>query len=231
MRSRGETATFGLLAVTAVLMSVALWLSFLYAPDERVMGAPYRILYFHVPAAFVAFLSTFVMLAGSIGYLWTGQRVWNRVGRAATELAFLFCTVVLVTGPIWARPAWGVWWTWEAKLTTTLILWLLLAGCLLVRRQADDRERAARFASVLGIVAALDVPVIYNAVHWWRGNHPQVFDRGGKGGMDPRMMTTLCVCMLVFFLLYALLLVLRVRVASLEDRVDDLAEGWAGTAA
>ena len=222
--ARPGTETFALVALALPAMIVALWAALLYAPDERVMGAVQRIFYFHVPSAFVAFLSTFVLLAGSIGYLWTRRRGFDHLAVAATELAFLFCTIVIVTGPIWAKPAWGIWWTWEAKLTTTLVLWLLLAGCIMVRGYADSREQGARLASVLGVVAALDVPVIYKAVDWWRGQHPQVFRSGGQGGLDPRMLRAFLICMGAFLLVYVVLLVVRMRVAAIEDRVQDLVD-------
>ncbi len=213
-----------LAAVTIPLMAAALWMVFRFAPEEKVMGAPQRIFYFHVPLAIVTFFSVFVLLAGSVGYLWTRRSVWDSLGRAATEIGLLCCTLVLITGPIWAKPAWGVWWTWEAKLTTTLILWLLLGGCLMVRGYAENRAQAARFAAVLGVVAALDVPIIYKAVEWWRGNHPIVFGPGKTDPLAPGMRETLLVCMLVFFLLYALMLTLRMRLAALEDRVHALQE-------
>ena len=227
MKRTSNILTGVLIAATAALMPLALWMAFLYAPDEKVMGAVQRVFYFHVPAAIVSFASTFVMLGASMGYLWTRRRGFDRVSLAATELALFFCTVVLVTGPIWARPAWGVWWTWEARLTTTLVLWLLLAACLMVRRYAENPDQGARLASVLGIVAALDVPIIYKAVEWWRGQHPVVFGPGKRDAMDPQMKQTFLVCLLVFFVLYALMLALRTRLASLEDRVRDLAESAA----
>jgi heme exporter protein C len=217
--------TYLLVALVAPLMVAALYLIFHHAPEERVMGAVQRVFYFHVPSAMVAFFSTFVLLAGSVGFLWTGRRGFDYLAIAATELAFVFCTLVLVTGPIWAKPAWGTWWTWEAKLTTTLVLWLLLAASMMVRRQAENREQGARFGAILGVVAALDVPVIYKAVDWWRGQHPVVF-RPGEGGdaLDPRMRTAFLMAMGTFFVLYAVMLVLRYRVAAVEDRVRDLDE-------
>jgi heme exporter protein C len=216
-----------LLAVTAVAMLAALYLVFLWAPDEKVMGAVQRIFYFHVPAAFVAFLSTFVLLAGCIGYLWTRRPAFDHLARAATELALLFCLLVLTTGPIWAKPAWGVWWTWEAKLTTTLLLALLLAGALLVRSYAENPEQGARIAAVLGIVAALDVPIIHKAVDWWRGQHPIVFGPGKAAPLDPRMRTALLVCLGVFFVLYLLLLALRFAILAAERRAQVLSESVA----
>ncbi len=228
MRGGIARLTALLFVLTAAGMVLALWMVFAYAPDERVMGPVQRIFYFHVPSAMVTFLSVFVLLASSIGYLWTRRETWDRVSRAATEIGLVFCTIVLITGPIWAKPAWGVWWTWEAKLTTTLILWLLLAASAMVRSYADNRELGARLASVLGIVAALDVPIIYKAVDWWRGQHPIVFAPGKKAPLEPRMLQTFLVCMAVFLLLYGLLMCLRVALARLEDRTQELLEGMTG---
>jgi heme exporter protein C len=224
MTRRGELLAWGLLAITACAMSVAIWMAFLYAPEEAVMGAVQRIFYFHVPAAIVTFASVFLLMGASIAYLWTRNRAWDNLSRAATETALLFCTLVLVTGPIWAKPAWGVWWTWEARLTTTLVLWLLLAACLMVRGYAENRDQGARLAAVLGIVAALDVPIIYKAVDWWRGQHPVVFAPGKEAPLHPHMLQTFLVCLLTFFLLYGVLLWARARVLALADRAQALDE-------
>jgi len=228
MKGTKDVLTTALLAVTALLMFGAIYMVFVYAPDERVMGPVQRIFYFHVPAAIVTFSSVMVLLAASVAYLWTRQAFWDNLSRAATEIGLLFCTVVLITGPIWAKPAWGVWWTWEARLTTTLVLWLILAACLMVRGYAENRDQGARLAAVLGIVAALDVPIIYKAVDWWRGQHPIVFGPGKKDPLAPEMLQTFLFCLLVFFLLYALLLTLRTRVATLEDRSRALSETLGG---
>lgn len=224
MKRLAHVSTLALTAVTTVGMLLALWMIFLYAPEEKVMGAVQRIFYFHVPAAIACFVSVFVLLGASIAYLWRREAVWDAMARSAAEIGFLLCTLVLVTGPIWAKPAWGVWWTWEARLTTTLILWLLLAACLMVRSYAENREQGARLAAVLGIVAALDVPIIHKAVEWWRGQHPQVFGPGKSEGLAPGMRETFLVSLLVFFLLYAVLMLLRTRLALLEDRARALTE-------
>ena len=221
----GLKRTISLLLISTVaLMFAALWMAFVYAPDERVMGPVQRIFYFHVPAAMVTYASVFVLLGASMAYLWTQRSVFDHLSRAATELGLLFCSVVLVTGPIWAKPAWGVWWTWEARLTTTLVLWLLLAGCLMVRGYAQERETGARLAAVLGIVAALDIPIIHKAVQWWRGQHPQIFAPGKKAPLAPEMQEALLVCGVAFFLLFVLLLLIRTQLASLEDRAQSLSE-------
>ena len=210
---------------TTALMAWTVWLVFIAAPEEKVMGAAQKIFYFHVPAAMVTYASVAVLLGGSMAYLWTRNRRWDNLSRAATETGALFCTLVLVTGPIWAKPAWGVWWTWEARLTTTLILWLLLVACLMVRAYAGNRDLGARLASIVGIVAALDVPIIHKAVEWWRGQHPVVFAPDKSESLAPGMQRPFVVSILVFFMLFGLLLALRHRLAELEDRAEALAEG------
>ena len=165
-----------------------------------------------------------MLLAGSLAYLWTRDLKWDNLSRAATETSLLFCTIVLITGPIWAKPAWGTWWTWEARLTTTLLLWLLLAGSLMVRSYANSRDLGARLAAIVGIVAAIDVPIIHKAVEWWRGQHPQVFAPGKRDPMVPEMEQTFLFSMFVFFLLCLLLLTLRYRLANLEDRTEAVVE-------
>jgi heme exporter protein C len=218
-----------LLAVTGLVMTLALALIFLNAPEEKVMGAVQKIFYFHVPIAAMTFLSVFVLLAGSVGYLWSRRAVWDHLSVAATEVGLLFCTLVLITGPIWAKPAWGVWWTWEAKLTTTLILWLLLAGSMLARAYATAPDQAARIGSILGVVAALDVPVVYKAVDWWRGQHPIVFGAGRANPLAPGMASAFGVSMLSLFLLFALLVAARARLAALDDRLAALEDAAART--
>jgi heme exporter protein C len=213
-----------LLAVTTPLVFVAVYMVFLYAPDEKVMGAAQRIFYFHVPSAMMTYLGVFFLLGSAIAYLWTRKPGWDNLARSATEVALMFCTIVLVTGPIWAKPAWGVWWTWEARLTTTLVLWLLLAGALMVRGYADNRDQGARLAAIVGIVAAVDVPIIHQAVKWWRCQHPVVFASGDRQPLAPEMLHTFYVSMLSFLLLFGLLLALRYRVAATEDRAAALSE-------
>jgi heme exporter protein C len=222
MRRGTDLPLWALFAVTALLMPLALYLIFLNAPEEKVMGAVQKIFYFHVPIAAVTFVSVFVLLLGAAGYLWTRRAGWDHLSIASAEVGLMFCTLVLITGPIWAKPAWGVWWTWEAKLTTTLILWLLLAGILLSRAYASTPEQGARVASVLGVVAALDVPIVYKAVDWWRGQHPIVFGPGKTSPLAPGMGSALAVSMLVFGLLYALAVAARMRLAALEDRLAAL---------
>lgn len=210
--------------ITTPLMIGALYMVFHHAPDEKVMGAAQRIFYFHVPSAMMTYAGVLVLLIGSVAYLWTRNLVWDNLSRAATEMSLVFCTIVLITGPIWAKPAWGVWWTWEARLTTTLILWALLVACLMVRRAADSRDLGARLAAIVGIVAAVDVPVIHKAVEWWRGQHPNVFKPGSDAAMDPRMLQSFLFCIVTFVCLFTLTVLLRWRVCDVDDRLAEATE-------
>lgn len=192
-----------------------------YVPTESSMGIVQRIFYFHVPSALTAFLAFFVAFIASIGYIVTRRLPWDNVALASVEIGVTFCTIVIVTGPLWARPVWGSWWPWDPRLTTTLILWLLYIVYLLLRTYSENREQQARFCAVMGIIAFLDVPIVYFSVKWWRGVHPIVFGSGG-GGIAPRMSHVFLGALLTFFLLYTLLLIQRTRLARLEDEFEEL---------
>jgi heme exporter protein C len=155
-------------------MIAALAMVFLYVPNEQVQGVPQRIFYFHLPAAWNTFLGFFVVAGASAAYLWQGDRFSDLLAQAAAEIGMVFCTVVLITGSIWARPIWGVWWTWDPRLTMVAILWTIYAAYILLRVLAGDNELIARYAAVLGIVGVLDIPILYIAVRLWRGIHPKV---------------------------------------------------------
>lgn len=221
--SRNTINSLGLL--TLVLMVAALFMVFVYVPTEAVQGIVQRIFYFHVPCAWVAFAAFALVAISGIFYLWLGQQVWDDLGYAAAESGMVFCTLVLVTGSIWARPIWGAWWTWDSRLTTTLILWLLYCGYLMLRAMADDTPQVARFAAVVGIVAAADVPVIIVSVRLWRTIHPAVLvTRQGTHGLeDPRMVATLLVSMAAFTALFAWLLMLRFATLRTRTRLSLLA--------
>ncbi len=213
-----------LLPTVAVLMVYCIYRVFMVVPNEATMGVVQRIFYFHVPSAWVAFLAFFLVFLASILYLWTRKPVYDVLAHAAAELGVVFCTIVLFTGPIWARPIWGTWWTWEARLTTTLVLELIYVAYLVLRGQAENRAQEARFAAVLGIVGFLDVPIIYFSVKIWRGHHPIVFKTGGGQGLEPVMLSTFMFCMLTFTLLFLLLLIQRFRLGRVRDELAELRE-------
>jgi heme exporter protein C len=220
--TRGIASTLGI--VTAVLMAAALYMVFLYVPNEATQGIVQRIFYFHVPCAWVAFAGFgIVAIAGAI-YLWLGDQIWDDLGQAAAETGMVFCTLVLITGSIWAKPIWGVWWTWDSRLTTTLLLWLMYGGYLMLRAASEESPTSSRLAAVLGIIAALDVPVVIVSVRLWRTIHPAVLvtRAGGHGLEDPRMVATLLVSMAAFTALFAWLLMLRLATLRIRARLNRL---------
>jgi heme exporter protein C len=210
--------------VTFATMIAAIFMVFVYVPTEAEQGIVQRIFYFHVPCAWVAFAAFGLVAISGVFYLWLGQQVWDDLGHSAAEIGMVFCTLVLITGSIWAKPIWGAWWTWDSRLTTTLILWLLYAGYLMLRMMADDTPEAARLAAVAGIVAAADIPVIMVSVRLWRTIHPAVLvtRQGGHGLEDARMIATLLVAMAGFTALGVWLLMLRFATLRTATRLNNL---------
>src|SRR5271168_4477739 len=223
MNGRGVRLGLGLVA--GALMLAALYMVFVYVPTEADQGIVQRIFYFHVPCAWVAFVAFALVAIAGIFYLWLGQQVWDDLGYAAAETGMVFCTLVLVTGSIWAKPIWGAWWTWDSRLTSTLILWLLYGGYLMLRAMAGDSPQVARFAAVIGIVAAADVPVVVVSVRLWRTIHPAVLvtRQGGHGLEDPRMVVTLLIAMVAFTALFAWILMLRFATLRVRTRLGMVA--------
>ncbi len=203
-----------LLGLGVVLMMAALFMVFVYVPTEKHTGIVQRIFYFHVPVAWVSFLAFFVTFIASILYLWKREIKWDAVACASAEVGVIFTTLVLITGPIWAKPTWGIWWTWDARLTTSLVLWLIYLAYLLVRRLASEPSQGARYGAVIGIVGFIDVPIVFLTVNLWRTQHPTaiVFE----GGLTTPMLLTLLVCIAAFTVLYVLLVVQSARLKSME---------------
>ena len=202
------------------LMAAALYMVFIYVPTEKNSGIVQRIFYFHVPVAWVSFLAFFITFIASIGYLLKRTAKLDALASASAEIGVIFTTLVLITGPIWAKPAWGIWWTWDARLTTSLVLWLIYLGYLLVRRLATDPDRGARFSAVVGVVGFIDVPIVFITVNLWRTQHPTtiVFE----GGLTTAMLMTLLVCLVAFTVLYVILLVQSSSLKMLENEVKHL---------
>ena len=205
------------LFVTLVLMMVSLYMIFLYAPQEATMGEVQRIFYIHVPSAWTSFLAYFVVFLASLAYLRSRSRFADDIAHAAAEVGFVFCTGVLITGPLWAKPIWGIWWTWDARLTSTFILWLLFVAYLMLRAYLINPGRSEVLCAVVGIIGFVDVIVDYMAIRWWRTQHPQPVIAGGKGsGLDPRMWTTVLVSWGAFLCLFWYLV--RQRISLSETR-------------
>lgn len=206
-----------LVPASLVVTAIALFMALFYAPREATMGDAQRIFYFHVPSAWIGFLSFFVVFVASAMYLLKRDRKWDAVALSAAEIGVLFTTLVLLTGPLWAKSAWGTYWVWDARLTTTLVLWLIYVGYLMLRTSVDETKRAP-MAAVLGIVGFLDVPIIFLSVTWWRTMHPTLVV-GQSSGLEPAMRTTLMVAMLAFTLLFGWMLLYRVQLEQKRDRL------------
>jgi heme exporter protein C len=214
--------TSALVAATFALVLVALAEALVIAPREATMGDIQRLFYFHMPSAWIALGPAFtVVLALSIAYLATGKMVYDRWAGASAEIGVIFTTITLMTGPLWAKPTWGVYWTWEPRLTTTLVLWFIYVGYLLLRSIAGEGARRARLSAVYGIVGWIDVPIVFLSIYLWRSIHPRVLGSGGFA-MDSRMVTALMISLVAFTLLYVCLLVLRARTITMEAEVVGL---------
>ncbi|MBI4201905.1 MAG: cytochrome c biogenesis protein CcsA [Chloroflexi bacterium] len=221
------TVRMTLLALSAAMMFADLALIFLWAPTEQVMGVVQRIFYFHVPEAWVGFLAFGVVFIASIGYLVTGKRKWDVAGHSAAEIGVLFTTLMLITGSIWAKPVWGVWWTWDPRLTTSLILWLLYVGYLMLRAYAPTPAKAARYSAIMGVIGFIDVPIVYFSVVWWRNIHPELIigPAAPRDALDPRMLVTLIFSVFTFTVLFVYLLWERMSLRNAEDEVKALRQG------
>jgi heme exporter protein C len=214
-------------AATLALLGLAYYQAVYVAPNDAMQGEIFRIIYYHVPSASVAFVFFGVSLAASIAFLaWRHSRpAWAQAADAwalsGAEVGVVFCTVVLLTGPIWARRAWGIWWTWDARLTTTLALWLIYVSYLLLRRFAAGPQ-VQTIAAVLGIFGGVDVPIVYMSNRWWRTQHPApVFFSGSEGsGMDPSMVGALLWNMLAWFLWGILILAIRYRLERQRQEIE-----------
>jgi len=204
-------------------MALAIAGVFLYAPRERTMGDVQRIFYFHVSSAWISFLAFFVVCVCSIAYLVTRRPRWDHRAQASAELGVLFCSLVLITGPLWARPVWLIWWTWDTRLTTTLVLWLIYVAYLMLRSLVSDSSKRATLSAVVGIVGFVDVPIVHLSIRWWRTQHPSPVVMGGKGsGLDPDMKLVFFFCLATFTLLYFFLMEKRLKLARAEEELNDL---------
>jgi heme exporter protein C len=215
-------------AVTAAAMVFATIAALALAPTEAEMGDVQRLFYFHMASAWVALGPAFTCVFGfSIAYLVTRNLRYDRVAAASAEIGVVFTTITLVTGPLWAKPVWGVYWTWEPRLTTTLILWFIYIGYLLLRSVASPGHKRARLVAVYGIVGWIDVPIVFLSIWWWRTVHPRILGEGGFA-LDRSMLWVLAVCLLAFTLLFVYLLLVRVGMEDISARLGELAEGSGG---
>ena len=221
----GDSGGFFLFWLTGAAIAAALIAVYFYVPTERTEGVVQRIMYIHIPSAWISFFAFFVVFACSILYLWKKDREWDIYAHASAEIGVLFCSLVLITGPIWAKPIWGAWWVWDARLTSTLVLWLIYVAYLMLRAQTEEGSMRAKYAAVVGIVGFLDIPLIHFSVLWWETFHPKpkmITTEGLGAGMELSMAVTLMISLAAFTLVYFLLMGQRVRIEKMKDEIDSL---------
>jgi heme exporter protein C len=213
--------------VSAVLLAIATWLVFFYAPIELVMGQVQRIFYFHVANAWVGMLGFMVAAVAGIAYLRTHDLKWDIIEQAAVEISLVFFITTIVTGSIWAYPAWGTWWTWDPRLTTAAILEMIYIAYLLLRQGIEDSERRARFGAVYTLIGGLSVPITFLSIRLFRTIHPALIgttSSAAQGGFDmtPRMLHTFLFSLLTFSVIFVTLLWHRIRLGRLAEKVEQM---------
>ena len=208
-------------ALVVLLVAAAAYASFFIAPTDAKQGLIYRILFLHVSCAWTGLTGFFICFIANLMYVWKRQPKWDWLGVASAEVGSAFTAVVLVTGPIWAHPVWGIWWTWDARLTSTFVLWLLYVSYLLLRTLVEEPDRRALFSALFGIFAFIDVPLVFGSIRWWRTQHPQPVVMGEPGsGLDPLMYKVLFFSWFAMLALMTLLLVARYRLEAMRGDLE-----------
>ena len=209
--------------VSGVMLVITLYLTFVWVPMEKTMGVVQRIFYFHVPPFFVASLAILAGLVASIRFLMTRDYRFDDLAVSAIEVGWVFDSINLIMGPFWAKPVWGIWWTWDARLTSAFVLWLMFAGYPILRRAVDDPSARAVMCSVVVIFQAVGGVIVYMANRWWRTQHPQPVMAGGSGsGLDPQMWYVLLFSFATMLVLFGGMLQVRRRLERLRREVDGL---------
>lgn len=212
---------YALGVLVAILLARNLYMIFMRLPDEASQGMIYRIMFFHVPAAMTAMLCAFVALVSSVMFLSTRNFRYDAVAVSTTEVGLAFLAANLVSGSIWGRIIWGIWWTWDARLTSALVCWILYAGYLMLRRAIEEPTQRGIFAAVFSIFAFADVPIVVFSIKWWRTQHPQPVLWGG-GAIDPAMRSTLYWNLLAMVLLGIILVAVRLRQEETQREIDSM---------
>jgi heme exporter protein C len=211
-------------AVAILLVLASAYASFFIAPEERTMGVIQRIFYFHVASAWAGFSAFLICFIGNLLYVWRRAQKYDWLAVSGAEVGLAFTTVVLITGPIWAHPVWGIWWTWDARLTSTFVLWLLYVSYLLLRTLVEEPDRRALLSSLFGIFAFIDVPLVFGAIRWWRTQHPQPVIAGGQGsGLEPTMKAVFFFSAFAMHVFMAFLVAERYALEKMQTETDFLA--------
>lgn len=204
----------------SLLLPVNIYLIFIYAPVEKTMGIVQKVFYFHIASAWVGLLAFVAVFIASILYLMKREDAYNRLALASAEMGTVFISCTLLTGPLWAYPIWNTWWTWDPRLTTTLVLWFMYLAYIALQ-SGGEAENRRRFAAIYGIVAFINVPLVFFSARWWRSIHPVVVTSEGIG-LTFKMRIALFASLFTFSLLYVYLLGLRYRSLHLKDRINKL---------
>lgn len=221
-KQRGSAATQAVFTLlTAVLIFVAIYAAAIWAPNEKTMGFLQRIFYFHAASGWAGIMALSLCFIGNVAYLITRKPGWDWLGVAGAEVGLAFFTIVLITGPIWAKPAWGIWWDWDARLTSTFVLWVLYTSYLLLRRLLENPERRAVVSAVFGAFAYLDVPLVYFSIWWWRTQHPKPVI-GRPGALDPQMGEAFAMACVALTAVMVLLIRRRYVLESLRYQTDEM---------
>jgi heme exporter protein C len=207
------------MVVVVALLAFGLYQAFVVAPTDQLQGDVYRIIYYHVPSAWTAFLLFFVNFCASIWYLFRRGSISDAIAVTTAEVGVVFCTIVLITGPIWARPVWGIWWTWDARLTSTLLMWLIYISYLILRRFSTGGQTPV-LAAALAVFGFADVPFVYLSIRYFRTQHPQPVI-GGGGKLDPGMLHIMLYNWLAFVALAALLCWFRYQLERKQKDVEE----------
>ena len=219
-----EKIAIGLTIAAALLLSYNLYQMFLVLPDEAMQGAIYRILFFHAPSAIVGMIGYFVALTFSILYLSSGDFRWDSLAASIIEVALVFSVVNIVTGSIWARIIWFIWWTWDYRLTSALVCVLIFAGYLMMRKAVEEPTQRARLSSALCIFGCVDVVIVWKSIEWFRNNHPGpvLSIRTGGGTMDPAMERIFYLNLLAILMIAIALVLVRTRQEAIAREIDSL---------
>ncbi len=214
----------GGLALLFILLG--LYFGLVKAPPDANQGEVQRIMYIHIPSILTAYLAFFIVFVGSCLFLWKGERRDDILAHSAAEIGVLFTALTIIEGSIWGKPTWGVWWTWDARLTLTALLLLIFVGYLMLRSLIEDQQRSATSGAVLGIIGFLDIPLIHMSVYWWRTLHqpPSILrpDKAPWDNIHPDMLWALGINFIAFFFLFFYLLSLRFRVGEAEEDLKRL---------
>jgi heme exporter protein C len=210
-------------AIAALLMFFAGYAALFIAPDESTMHEIQRVFYFHLASWMAMFTALVLAFVANVAWLITRKPHWDWLGVASVEVGVVSCTAGLITGVLWGRPAWGIWWTWDARLTTAFILWILYICYLLLRGLIEEPQRRASLSAIFGIFAFLDAPLVYASNRLWRTQHPAPVIFGGENsGLDPTMGKVLVICIVAVMAMMILVLIDRYRLERLRHEIDEL---------